>query len=223
MRLASYWIPRMELAYAAIRQSDTNVEGIVAQLKESLDQAGAQARRAGHSSESVQNALYATVAWIDELAMSVAWPGSAAWRLSPLQRHYFATTRAGVGFFDRLQDLPEQATDVREVFALMLIAGFQGQFAHRPAAELEQFRNALLERVAQESNMAPVGGGQPLFPEAYALGKQVAMSRRPVGPSTAAILMVVLPLLVLVGLYVYLNTQLFYDTAELVKPLTKGL
>lgn len=223
MRLASYWIPRMESAYAAFRQSDAEVESIVVQLKALLDQASAQARRDGYPPEYVQDALYATVAWIDELAMSFEWSGSAVWRLSPLQRHYFSTTRAGVGFFERLQALPEQANEVREVFALMLVAGFQGDFAHRPAAELDQFRSELLERVAQEAGMAPLGGGQLLFPEAYALGKQVTISRRPVGPSTAVILMILLPLLVLLGLYVYLNTQLFYDTAELVKPLTKGL
>src|SRR3546814_6904242 len=107
----------MELAYAAFRQKDTDAESIETRLKESLDSACANATRSGHPPEHVQDALYATVSWIDELAMSFDWPGSSAWRLSPLQRHYFATTRAGVGFFDRLKALPAEATDVREVFA----------------------------------------------------------------------------------------------------------
>src|SRR5690606_37126056 len=107
--------------------------------------------------EYVQDALYATVAWIDELTMSFNWPGAAAWRLAPLQRHYFATTRAGVGFFDRLEALPPEANSVREVYALPLVAGFQGQFAHCSPSELAQFRRELLERVAQESQMAPIG------------------------------------------------------------------
>lgn len=221
MRLASYWIPEMESAYAAFRQSDAVVEDIVAQLKQSLDRTCAQAAREGYATEHVQDALYATVAWIDELAMSYPWSGSATWRLSPLQRHYFATTRAGVGFFDRLRALPAQASEVREVFALMLVAGFQGELAHRPAAELNRFRKELLERVAQDANMAPLADGKPLFPEAYLLGKQARM--RHTGPSAAAVLTIVLPLLVLLVLYVYLNTQLLHEVAELVTPLTKGL
>ena len=219
MRLASYWIPEMERAYAAFRQGGTDVDAIAAELKSSLDRASASAARNGYSPEQVKNALYATVAWIDELAMSFDWPGSAAWRLSPLQRHYFATTRAGVGFFERLAALPEGEVQVREVYALMLVAGFQGDFAHRPAAHLHEFRAELLERVAQESGMAPLGGGQALFPQIYAGGKR-AQPRR-TGPSMAAVLTVVLPILILLALYWYLNYQLSTEATELISPLTK--
>src|SRR3546814_17193302 len=99
--------------------------------------------------------------------MSFDWPGSSAWRLSPLQRHSFATTRAGVGFFDRLKALPAEATDVRAVFALLLVSGFQGDFAHRPAGELKPLRGDFLKRVAHDSHMHPLGLEQPLFPEPY--------------------------------------------------------
>src|SRR3546814_13502729 len=74
----------MELAYAAFRQKDTDAESIETRLKESLDSACANATRSGHPPEHVQDALYATVSWIDELAMSFDLPGSSAWRLSPL-------------------------------------------------------------------------------------------------------------------------------------------
>lgn len=221
MRLASYWIPEMESAHAAFRQSGAAADDVVERIKTSLEQACARAARDGHAPERVQDALYAVVAWIDELAMSFPWDGSAAWRLSPLQRHYFSTTRAGAGFFERLQALPEQAAQAREVFALMLVAGFQGEFAHRPASELRQFRNQLLERVASDAGMAPLADGKPLFPEAYALGRQARMRRG--GPSAATALTIVLPLLILLVLYVYLNTQLLREAADLVVPLTKGL
>lgn len=221
MRLANYWIPEMESAHAAFKQSDAAADVVVAQIKTSLEQTCVRATRDVHAPEQVQDTLYAVVAWIDELAMSFPWAGSGAWRLSPLQRHYFSTTRAGTGFFDRLRNLPEQATQVREVFALVLVTGFQGEFAHRPAIELQQFRSELLQRVATEANMAPLADGKPLFPEAYSLGKQPRMRRS--GPSTAAVLTIVLPLLVLLVLYVYLNTQLLGEAADLIAPLTKGL
>ncbi|MDN5842466.1 MAG: DotU family type IV/VI secretion system protein [Alcaligenaceae bacterium] len=221
MRLASYWIPEMESAHAVFRQEGIDAQSAASQLQTGLDAACARAERDGCPPEYVQDALYATVAWIDELAMSFNWPGAAAWRLSPLQRHYFATTRAGVGFFDRLEALPPEANAVREVYALALVAGFQGQFAHRPPSELAQFRRELLERVAQDSEMAPIGQEHALFPEAYALGKQSNL--RGTGPSISAFLLIVVPLLILLALYVYLNTQLSQDIAELIAPLTSGL
>lgn len=221
MRLASYWIPEMELAYAAFRQEGADVDAIGAQLKASLDRASAHAIRDGYSAEQVKHALYATVAWIDELAMSFDWPGSAAWRLSPLQRHYFATTRAGVGFFDRLAALPEDEVQVREVYALMLVAGFQGDFAHRPAAELQAFRTELLDRVAQESSMAPLGTGHALFPNIYAQTRRGPPRRT--GPSTAAVLTIVIPMAILIVLYLYLNSQLVNEVTALITPLTERL
>jgi len=220
MRLASYWIPEMESAYATFRQGGADADAAAAAIKASLDRTGAQAARGGYTAKQVEDALYATVAWIDELAMSFDWPGSARWRLSPLQRHYFATTHAGVGFFERLGALPENEVEVREVYALMLVAGFQGDFAHRPAAELQAFRSELLERVAHEAGMAPAGGGRPLFPTAHALARPLRPRRT--GPSMAAVLTVVLPLAVLLMLYVYLNSQLVHEVAGLISPLTKG-
>ncbi len=221
MRLASFWIPEMESAHGAFMQAGADADGVAATIKASLDRAAARAARAGYSTEQVQGALYATVAWIDELAMSMEWPGSARWRLSPLQRHYFATTRAGVGFFERLEALPENETEVREVYALMLVAGFQGDFAYRPAAELQAYRSELLDRVAQEGGMAPFGGGSPLFP-ATQVGTGAAGLRR-TGPSMSALLLILVPLALLVMLYVFLDYRLLQEAAELVSPLTEGL
>lgn len=220
MRLASYWIPEMDSAHAAFRQAGTDGDGVAATIKASLDQAATRAARAGYTAEQVQAALYATVAWIDEVAMSMDWPGAARWRLSPLQRHYFATTQAGVGFFERLNALPEHETEVREVYALMLVAGFQGDFAHRPPTELQAYRCALLERVAQEGGMTPIGGNLPLFPAAQVPGA-VATPRRG-HASMAAVLIVLVPVAILLMLYVYLDYQLADDVADLVSPLTQG-
>lgn len=221
MRLASYWIPEMESAYGAIRQDGVAAADVVAQLKASLDARCADASRQGYAPDEVQDALYAVVAWIDEMAMSFAWPGAATWRLSPLQRHYFSTTHAGVGFFERLQGLAPQAQEVREVYALMLLAGFQGDYAHRPTDELSQFRRELLERVEQENGMAPLGNGSPLFPQAGAVGGRPAAQR--FGPSFSLLVLLIGPLLILLGMYVYLDVQLTHAVADLIGPMTKGL
>lgn len=221
MRLASYWIPELEAAYSAFRQNGADAESVKTQLKASLDDTCTKATNDGHPPEHVKNALYATVAWIDELAMSFDWPGAAPWRLAPLQRHYFSTTRAGVGFFDRLRALPDPATDVREVFALMLLAGFQGDFAHRPPGELQKFRRDLLERVARESGMAPAGNDELLFPGLRSPGRQATLRRA--GPSMAAVALVIGPLLILLAIYVYLDVQLSHQITQVIAPLAKGL
>lgn len=96
MRLANYWIPEMESAHAAFKQSDAAADVVVAQIKTSLEQTCVRATRDGHAPEQVQDTLYAVVAWIDELAMSFPWAGSGAWRLSPLQRHYFSDRKSVV-------------------------------------------------------------------------------------------------------------------------------
>src|SRR5690606_9654463 len=221
MRLASYWIPEMESAYGAIRQGGATAADVVAQLKASLDGCCVSAARHGHAPDEIQDALYAVVAWIEEMAMSFDWPGAATWRLSPMQRHYFSTTRAGVGFFERLVRLPPQADAVREAYALMLLAGFQGDYSHRPPAELAQFRRELLARVAQENDMAPLGNGSPLFPKANAAAVRPAVQR--FGPSLSLLILVIGPLLLLLALYVYLDVQLTHTVANLVGPMTKGL
>lgn len=221
MRLASYWIPEMESAYGAIRKGDSTAADVVAQLKTSLDACCVSAVRQGHASDDVNDALYAVVAWIDEMAMSFDWPGAASWRLSPLQRHYFATTRAGVVFFERLHALAPESREVREVYALILLAGFQGDYSHRPPAERAEFRRTLLERVAQENNMAPLGNGSPLFPKANAPATRSAAQR--FGPSMSLLVLLIGPLLALLALYIYLDFQLTHVVADLVESVTKGM
>ena len=221
MGLASYWVPEMESAYNAIRQEGAAAADVVAQLKSSLDTLCAEVARQGYTPQDVQDTLYAVVAWIDEMAMSHDWAGASTWRLSPLQRHYFSTTRAGVGFFERLQTLAPQAHEVREVYALALLAGFQGDYAHRPPAELAYFRRELLERVAQEKGMAPFGKGSPLFPQARVAEARPAVHR--VGPSLSLLMLLLGPALLLLAIYVYLDVRLAGAVSDLIGPMTRGL
>ncbi|HRL21918.1 MAG TPA: DotU family type IV/VI secretion system protein [Alcaligenes sp.] len=207
--LASFFLTVMRQARASFSgEADAAQSG--AALIEALDQACARARDRGHDQSSVGSALFAVVAWIDETAMTSPWPGAGHWRLTPLQRHYFGTTRAGSEFYQRLQALPEEATQVREVYGLVLVAGFQGEYAARAPGEFESWRVQLLEQIRQEQGMPGFAAGQSLFPQAQAGG---AAPPRPAGrltgrPSGYTVTLLVAPLLILLVLYLYLDQSL---------------
>jgi type VI secretion system protein ImpK len=145
-------------------------KGLAAELIAMLDATQGRARRDGYTEEQVHEALFAVVAWIDEQAMSRPWAGAQTWRETPLQHHYFSSNRAGVDFFVRLEALPPKATEVREVYALMLAAGFEGEYSKRPRSELQAYRNTLLE------SLLPTRAGEPgcdiLFPAAAPVDAQ---------------------------------------------------
>nr|WP_255592938.1 DotU family type IV/VI secretion system protein [Bordetella sp. BOR01] len=204
-------------------QSTLDAPSLSAQLKANLDAAVARAQDKGFSPDDVQLALFAVVAWIDEQAMSREWPGAAAWRLSPLQRHYFATTRAGVAFFEKLEALPDGAVDVREVYGLVLLAGFHGRYTHRAPGELTEYRRALLERIVQERQIAPLSAEQPLFPQSGTGARRPLRHTRGLAPSLASLLLIVLPLCVLLGLYLFLDYRLAQIAARMIAPLVGRL
>ncbi|CAM3697203.1 DotU family type IV/VI secretion system protein [Bordetella tumulicola] len=223
MRLSNFWIPVIDSVRVATAQADQDASSLSEQLKVTLDAAVSRALGSGSDPNDVQLALFAVVAWIDERAMSRDWPGAAAWRLAPLQRHYFGTTRAGVAFFEKLEALPDEATEVREVYALMLLAGFHGRYAHRPVGEVAEYRRALLERVAQERQMDPLSADQPLFPESGAGARRPLRRARGLMPSLASLLLIVLPLCVLLGLYLFLDFRLAQTATALLAPLAGRL
>jgi type VI secretion system protein ImpK len=223
VRLSNIWISSMELARAAITgiggDANPDATAVAAELKASLDATVGRAQAGGYTAAEVQASLFAVVAWIDELAMSREWSGGATWRLSPLQRHYFATTRAGSEFFEKLEALPDDAIEVREVYGLVLLAGFSGRYTHRPPGELAEYRAALLERIAEERHMAPLDPDLPLFPQAGGRGPKTARYRRGMGPSMATFVLVVLPLCVLLGLYLFLDYRVAAEAAQVTSPV----
>lgn len=218
-RLADFFLPVMRQARTCFAQ-ETDVAWARKALIEALDQAGAQARDQGHGVDEIATALFAVVAWMDESAMTSPWTAAASWRLTPLQRHYFGTTRAGTEFYQRLQALPDQATQVREIYGLVLVAGFRGEYAARSPGEFEAWRIQLLERIRQEQGMAGCGAGQALFPQA---GPELHEPARPTSalrtrPSWYALTLILAPVLMLLALYGYLD----YTLAEMAGALVAG-
>lgn len=215
-RLADFWLPTLELARRLFREPPADIAGVGPTLIASLDTASARAADHGFAQTQIQSARFAVVAWLDETAMTQPWPGASGWRLAPLQRHDFSTTRAGVEFFQRLDALGEDDAAVREVYALMLVAGFAGHYSARPPGELAALRHDVVERVTREGNMARLAVDEPLFPAASAMAEARAERRTP-RPATATLMLIAVPLCLLVGLYVYLDATLAQLASQLMQ------
>lgn len=216
-RLVDCWMLVFDAANSGFADPAQTQEGLAAGLISLLDEAANRAREHQFAEAEIREALFAMVAWVDESAMSRTWSGAAAWRLAPLQRHYFSTSRAGVEFFQRLEALPESAQGAREVFALVLLSGFQGRYATRPGGELANYRRLCLERIVLDNKMAPLDAFSHLFPQpANTLPHQALHIRRGL-PGLALVLLIAVPLLALMALYIGFDLVLGQQVADLLR------
>jgi outer membrane protein OmpA-like peptidoglycan-associated protein len=80
---------------------------------------------------------------------------------------YFRTLNAGEEFFRRLEHLPSQAHDVREMYYLCLALGFEGRYAFGESRhELKELKQGLYRQLSSVSG--DIRQNFPkLFPEAY--------------------------------------------------------
>jgi type VI secretion system protein ImpK len=114
------------------RQQDdrAGVEELRNELMGLLEASRQSALDHGISSDMHEAAMFAVVAYIDELLLCSDWEMRGEWQHEPLQRIYFNTTSAGAEFYDRLNELNKFGPDrdVREVFALCLGLGYRGKY-----------------------------------------------------------------------------------------------
>ncbi len=116
--------------------------------------AGSQEKQGQFSQGDFDLAQFAIFAWIDEAILSSAWNEKKRWQGEQLQRLYYQTADGGEIFFDKLNNLSPQQTEVREIYYLCLAMGFSGRFCN-PGDEI------LLEQL-KASNLKLVGGGTSL-------------------------------------------------------------
>jgi type VI secretion system protein ImpK len=141
-----------------------------------LSDARHDAAHAGWSAADIDAALFAAVAWADEVLNGAGWEGAAHWQRRLLQKRYFNVSNGGVAFFTRLESLNGAQQAVREVYVMCLGLGFAGRYGHDGNQKaLAGIRHAAMESVLADGE----GAGQHLFPDAYGahlpvIGKQPA-------------------------------------------------
>lgn len=216
-RLADLWLPVMMQVHALFQDAsrdDANSTG--ARIVAAVEQAAARSREQGYAPERIEQAKFAIVAWLDETVMTRDWPGAIAWRLAPLQKKYFSTTRSGVEFFQRLEALDAADAEVREVYGLALAAGFQGHYGGANPQALAEYRRGALEDILAAAQVAPLEAGQPLFPLAQPAPQAAGGYRRRVQPVLTTLALIIAPILLLAGAYFLFDAMLASKVAALV-------
>src|SRR5581483_9024558 len=123
------------------RQQVQESESFRTHMRRSLQSAMQDARALGYSSETVQMAVFAVVAYMDESVLNLQSPVFADWARRPLQEELFGGHLAGEAFFRNLrtllgqQDSPENA-DALEIHCLCLQVGYRGRYALGDTGEL---------------------------------------------------------------------------------------
>jgi type VI secretion system protein ImpK len=129
-----------------------DVRTIHQRYDELLREFDAEGRRAGYEVGQVRLAMFALVAFIDELMLTSRHPAKAGWSDQPLQLTYFNENSAGEEFYVRLEAARRgesaRDVDVQEAFYLCLSLGFHGRYAGSSRAEKQ--RRSLMEQLASE-------------------------------------------------------------------------
>jgi type VI secretion system protein ImpK len=146
-------------AYSAVRK---DYERLFARAEE-------HAREAGVPPQEYEKALFGVCAWVDEAILSSSWEGRTNWLGQELQRFYFHTTSAGETFFARLEQLPGNETNVRQVYATCLALGFRGRyFSEKDDPMLRELLTRQVTQIVPGEPLASITQpGEWLFPDAY--------------------------------------------------------
>lgn len=132
------------------RQAVPDAESFRARMRQALRVAEQEARSRGCSAEDVKQAIFATVAFLDESALSSRNPVFANWPRLPLQAELFGHQLAGEIFFQELQKTmtrndSQEAADLLEVYSLCLLLGFKGRYA--AGGDLRSIMTGIQEKI----------------------------------------------------------------------------
>ena len=146
------------------RQQVQDAESFRTQMRHSLQSAMQEGRSLGYSSETVQMAVFAAVAYMDESVLNLQSPAFSDWARRPLQEELFGGHTAGETFFRNLKtllgqpDSPEVA-DALELHCLCLQMGYRGRYALGDSGELHQMLRQAhdkIQRIRGAAHLTPL-------------------------------------------------------------------
>jgi type IV/VI secretion system ImpK/VasF family protein len=149
----------VEIAYLGRRARKPPIDVTFDHVRVHLGKAKERLEKLSLAPEDVRDIYYALVAFIDEVMQADPGPLQEFWEAHLLQLEIFGETRAGEGFFERLESAQQNGRlGVLWVYHVCLLFGFHGVYGRH--GELE--RENLIEVVAHA-----LGEGarpQPLAP-----------------------------------------------------------
>lgn len=162
-----------------------------------LRQARDTARRASVPSEWIESASFAMVAWLDEtMARHAGWQVAA-----PLQAQLFNSTNAPSEFFHHLAALQPEEGELREIYWLVLVLGFKGQyhFEEGEDGELGKLKGLHARQLPDPPVMLRELAGDKITPQPYGqadpIGPRLPERRERAVLRTGAALSLLVPLL----------------------------
>jgi type VI secretion system protein ImpK len=175
-----------------------------------------QAKARGVAAESFREGRFAVLSWVDEVILTSNWPQRTHWQ--HLMLVYYSTLNAGEEFFRRLERLPSQANDAREIYYLCLSLGFQGRYAFgEDRRELRDLKQTLYKQLCADNGDLRQSYAR-LFPEAY---RKIAGS--PAAPPQTRLFwyigVIAVPLLLFIGYWLMLRHEGNRLIAMIEKPL----
>jgi type VI secretion system protein ImpK len=134
------------------RQQVTDAQTFRMQMREALRGAEREGRARGYSEMNMGLAIFAVVAFLDEVILNLRSPIFADWVGRPLQGELFGGHVAGEAFFENLTRLLAQSdsaevADVLEVYQLCLLLGYQGRYGIAPHSGLVGQVHAVKEKI----------------------------------------------------------------------------
>ena len=124
-----------DLLVLGVHARDSRDLGRLETLQSKVDQMLEEADRRGmvfrYSRDTLLEARYAVVAFLDEMILQSGWDQKNHWASHLLQYKYFQTQVAGEEFFHHLMTLRRALpvnTDLLEVFHACLVLGFEGKY-----------------------------------------------------------------------------------------------
>jgi type VI secretion system protein ImpK len=124
-----------------------------------------RAKTYGIGAEAFKEARYAVLSWVDEMVLNSKWSARNQWQ--HLMLAYYGTLNAGEEFFRRLNALPSNANDIREIYYLCISLGFQGELAFGEGTrELQALKQKLYKQIITTGGDIRQSYSR-LFPEAY--------------------------------------------------------
>lgn len=164
------------------RQQVLDAESFRTQIRRALQSAMSEARGLGYSSEMVQMAVFALVAFLDESILHLQSSVFSEWARRPLQEELFGGHTAGEVFFGNYQGLlsrpdSSESTDCLEIYCLCLLLGFKGRYALSGRGELQSYVRQGREKIARVRGNSAFMKAPPPPPEVRLAANRDRMSR----------------------------------------------